>query len=143
MSRVTLADTIQYDPAFETRVQGRLYARFQLDADGAPDFEEDEDRLRHYIISLFLHSPNAADIVDVTYVMDDETYVDPIGYSKDGDNDFREQITSYGEVPIIVRVNMGKGVFQQLAWLSNMLENGHSGKSNSAIRVAINRLKTN
>ena len=136
-------DRVDYTPAFSRSVGGQLLARFRLDRDGDPECDVDDDGLRHYTIELFLTSPRADKIDEVKYVMDDPTYYDPVGYSDDSDNDFREVIQSYGEVPVVVKVKIGDRVYEQRAWLSNMLENGHAGNLTPAIAEAIRHIKAN
>lgn len=133
-------DRISYDPPFDQNVQGRAYARFRLGPDGQPEYEEDRDGLRHYPISVYLHSPRAREIDEVTYIMDDPSYYDPIGRSTDRANDFREEIWSYGDVPVVVKVRIADDKYEQRAWLSQMLDNGHQKDTNMAIRSAIQRI---
>ena len=129
--------------AFSDNVKGQLKARFRLDADGQPLYEDDDDGLRHYTIDLTLESPAAPDIDSVTYYMDDETYWDPVAVSNDRDNDFTEEISSYGDFEVEVTVQMRKHAYKQRAWLSSLLEAGHAGDTSPAIREAINRIKGN
>jgi hypothetical protein len=139
-------DRIAYAKPFQENVQGRLKARFRVDSDGVPMYEpHDEDsRLRVYTIDVFLVTPRSQEIKGVKYYMDDESYLDPEGYSDDADNEFREEITSYGDVEIVVTVEMaGRKKYEQRAWLSNMLENGHADDMTPAIRAAIQRIKVN
>ncbi|MCI0699887.1 MAG: hypothetical protein L0241_02215 [Planctomycetia bacterium] len=137
------ADPIDYTRSFADNVRGQLYARFRLGPDGTPEFEEDEDGLRHYTIDVYLRSPRADEIYEVKYVMDDPTYYDPVGYSADATNDFHEVIQSYGEVPVVVTVQIGGRVYEQRAWLSQMLTNGHGAGTTPVIRDAIERIKKN
>jgi hypothetical protein len=136
-------DPIDYSRTFREHVQGRLYARFHTDPKGEPEYEEDEEGLRHYTIDVHLESPRADEIDSVSYFMDDETYVDPNGYSEDADNDFREVIESYGQVLIEVTVNLGGRDYKQRVWLSQMLQNGYGGETNAAILDAIERIRKN
>jgi hypothetical protein len=138
-------DRIAYTGPFKDSVQGRLKARFRLDADGKPMYEPhpDDPRLRVYTIDVFLVTPRAKEIKGVRYYMDDPTYVEPEGYSDEAENEFREEITSYGDVEIVVTVEMPNHNYKQRAWLSNMLENGHADDMTPAIRTAIQRIKVN
>lgn len=131
-----------YSPAFAKHVRGKLKARFQLDADGDPLYVED-DGLRHYQLELTLESPRAAEIDSVTYILDDPTYYDPVAQSDDSDNDFREEITSYGDFQVLVRVQIGGHEYEQRAWLSNMLEEGYADQTTPSVRNALNRIKAN
>jgi hypothetical protein len=136
-------DIITYTRPFAENVKGQLYARFRLDPEGIPEFQRDEDGLRHYTIDVYLHSPRANEIDEVKYIMDDPTYYDPVGYSTDKANDFREEIQSYGQVPVVVKVQIGNQVYEQRVWLSQMLENGHLKDTNPGIQSAIQRIKVN
>jgi len=145
MSSNQALDRIAYSNPFRESVQGRLKARFRLDSDGTPMYEADDDdpRLRHYTIDVYLATPRASEIKRVSYYLDDPSYVDPQGYSDDIDNEFREEIASYGDVEIVVTVEMPKHKYEQRAWLSNMLENGHANDMTKAVRSAIERIKVN
>jgi hypothetical protein len=148
---MTSDDRIDYTEPFRSNVNGRLKARFRLDAEGKPQYEE-QGGLRHFYIDIFLSSARTDDIKEVKYFMNDATYLDPNGYSNDGGNEFREQITSYGDVEIVVTVVKTDGKkYEQRAWLSNMLENGHATDldvdaetpKSRAIRAALQRIRTN
>lgn len=136
-------DRIAYTEPFQDRVRGRLKARFRLDAEGKPVNEphSEDRRLRVYTIDVFLDTPRAREIQGVRYYMDHPSYEDPEGYSDDRDNQFREEITSYGDVEIIVTVELPDHKYEQRAWLSNMLENGHAADMTPAVRDAILRIK--
>ena len=146
MKSAQATDRIDYTKPFKENVQGRLKAQFRVDSDGTPMYQpHDEDpRLRVYTIDVFLATPRTKEIKRVKYYMDDDSYVDPDGYSDDADNEFREEITSYGDVEIVVTVEMSNHKkYEQRAWLSNMLENGHADEMTPAIRAAIQRIKVN
>ena len=136
-------DRIDYTRPFAENVKGQLYARFELGPNGEPLFVEDEDGLRYYAIDVFLHSPRAKDIFDVRYIVDDPTYDDPVGFSGDRANDFPEFVQSYGELPVIVKVQIGPRVYEQRTWLSQMLENGHAKDATPAIQAALQQIKLN
>jgi hypothetical protein len=143
------SNRIVYTKPFREKVQGQLKARFRLDSDGKPMYEPDdeEEDLRHYTMDVSLETPRASEIKGVSYYMNDPSYVDPEGYSEDADNDFQEEIQSYGDVEILVTVEMtdqkSDHEYEQRAWLSNMLENGHADDMTPAIRAAIRRIKAN
>ncbi len=138
-------DSIVYTDPFKENVQGRLMAQFRLDSVGKPKYERhpDDRRLRVYTIDVYLKTTRAQEIKAVHYYMDDPSYIDPEGYSDQADNEFREEITSYGDVEIVVTVEMSKHKYEQRAWLSNMLENGHADDTTLAIQNAIDRIKVN
>jgi len=138
-------DSIVYTKPFRESVQGRLKAEFRLDSDKTPMYEphNEDPRLRVYTIDVFLATPLKKEIKGVKYYLDDPSYVDPEGYSYDADNEFRQEIASYGDVEIIVTVEMSDHKYEQRAWLSNMLENGHADDMTPAIRAAIQRIRVN
>jgi hypothetical protein len=140
---MTSPTPIDYEPAFARNVRGQLYARFRLGPDGTPEYSEDPDGLRHYPIAVFLDSSRAADIDEVTYTLEAPLTFDPDGTSRDAANDFREEFWSYGDAPVLVRVKIGDQVYGQRAWLSNMLEHGHSANMSASIRSAIQRIRVN
>jgi hypothetical protein len=127
-------------------VNGRLRARFKLDADGRPIFFRGgrlDPRFRHYQINLYLDSPFHDRISRVLYYINDPTFEDKEGWSEDRDNCFVVEIQTYGDVPIEVTVIIeGRKILQE-AWLSQMLINGHSGDMNPGIKSAIERIKLN
>jgi hypothetical protein len=142
-------DHIDYTKPFMENVKGQLKARFRLDPEGRPQFTEHKG-LRHYTIDVFLTTKRTKEIKCVHYYMDDPSYIDPNGYSDDADNEFREEISSYGDVEILVTVEMGsKEKYEQRAWLSKMLENGHASDvdmgtpKSRAIRAALQRIRAN
>jgi hypothetical protein len=141
-----MPDKVNYTEPFRDIVQGRLNATFRLDADQEPlyDTYDDEPRLRHYAIDLQLISPNSAAIDQVTYYMEDSSFeYDPEGQTGDRDNQFPMEINSYGDVEVLVTVSIGGRKIKQRAWLSNMLENGHSEDMRPTIREALRRIKAN
>jgi hypothetical protein len=76
--------------------------------------------------------------------MDDSSFVDPEGYSANSQDNFEEEVTSYGDVEVKVTIEMANGdEYTQRAWLSHMLENGHRGEKNPAVRAAIERIERN
>jgi len=135
---------IKYTKNFSDKVKGQLRAQFRLDAHGAPLFRTVEDGLKEYRINLSLSDSTAPDIESVTYFLDDETFWDPVAASNDRDNDFTQQISSYGNVLVKVTVWFDNGSkIKQEAWLSNLLEAGHAGDDSPAIRNAIADIEAN
>lgn len=135
--------SITYARSFRESVGEGLTARFKLDANGGPLYEKDEEGTKHYFIELRLHSPRAQEIDKVSYLLG-ETYYDPIRNSKDRDNDFCEEITSYGNYPIKVKVQIGSHLYVQESWLSELLEAGYAaGGANEVIRQALRDIKGN
>lgn len=140
-----VADRIDYNNSFREMVRGQLKARFRLDSEGEPMWEPhpDDRRLRCYIIDMFLETPRAREIRGVAYYLNDPSYLAPEGYSDNGNNQFREEITSFSDVEIVVTVQMERGEYKQRARLSEMLENGHADEMTPAIRTALQLIKVN
>ncbi|MBN9119935.1 MAG: hypothetical protein J0I06_12365 [Planctomycetes bacterium] len=133
-------DRIDYTRPFAEQVEGTLYARFRLDADGVPIYEVwGGDRF--YTIDVYLLSPKAAGIDEVTYFFDDSASPEPLGSSADRANDFRATIDSPGDARLRVEVRIGDSVYEQRAWLSQMLENGYAKGATPAVRSAILHIK--
>lgn len=139
-----LLDRIEYTRAFADRIKGRLYARFVLDRGGEPVFDPDPEfpETRHYLIDLYLYSPLAAEIDVVTYHLLVPGFPDPDISSEDEPNDFRAGIQTYGDMQLDVTVNVMSVLYKQRARLSAMLENGHAGELNPAVRDALARIKS-
>src|SRR5262245_146581 len=140
-----VTDNIAYTEPFQEHVQGRLKAQFHLGANGQPEFDPhpDDTRLRVYTIDVFLDSPRAPQIKKVEYLLDDPTFEDDKGWSTDRDNQFREEISTYGDVEIEVTVTIDGHKYKQRAWLSHMLENGHATTMTPTIRSALESIRAN
>lgn len=102
---------------------GKLIARFVTDPAGRPEFTKDKDGLKHYWIDLVFEPARSADVEGVTFVLDQNTYHDPIRLV-DADTDFTERISSYGDFPVIAKVEADD--FATLTGtLHHMLRRGH------------------
>jgi hypothetical protein len=85
----------------EVIIKPTLKARFLLDRNGNPRFEDDGEH-KHYEIELYIDdAPD--DTFAVTYILD-ESYYDPVVESKKKDASFGEEITSYGDYVIFAKV---------------------------------------
>jgi hypothetical protein len=133
-------DRIDYTRPFTEHVRGTLYARFRLDADGAPMYEV-WNGARLYTIDVYLHSPRPAEVEAVSYYFDDPTAPGALGDSTDRDNDFLVTIESPGDALLRVQVRVGGRMYEQRAWLSQMLENGYPKEAAPAIQSAILDIK--
>jgi hypothetical protein len=133
---------IRYNEAFQANVKGTLCARFQLDSQGNP-LSGDEDGTTFYFIELRLDSPDAEKIQKVTYLLDEASYWEPERESKDWQQAFAEEITSYGDFLVRVEVQMRTGRYVQQALLSEMLEAGHANDANPQIKQAIAYIRNN
>ena len=137
-----MSKQVQLTESFRVNVQGTLDARFQLDADGRPVQEEDDEG-HFYFINLRLKSPQRNKIDKVTYLLD-ASYTVSSRFSKDGDTDFLAEITAYGDYVLTVKIQMGKHLYVEKAWLSALLEAGHAGEAvTGPIRDAIDDIKAN
>lgn len=143
-------DRIDYTRPFAENVQGTFYARFRLDADGAPMYEiagYQDGPARYYKIDVYLHSTKSDAITSVHYALDDGEAVKVLGRSEDRHNDFRATIESAGDVLLLIQVWMGPlgslRKYEQRAWLSQMLENGYDKEPSSEVTSAILRIKVN
>jgi hypothetical protein len=118
---------VRYNKLFAEKVGGKVRARFRLE-EGEPFYEADEDEegneLRHYYIFVSLEAPKAT-VEQVTYNLLDETYEDPVAESDDPNDNFRTDITSYGDYPIRIEAQTGARVYVQKAKLSELLKDGH------------------
>lgn len=136
---MNLTDQIDYARPFAEDVKGKLYARFRLDAERIPMYAV-SDGARYYTIDIYLHSPRADTIDGVTYLIDDPTTPESLGESDDRVNDFAAAIECPGDALLRVQVRIGGRVYEQRAWLSQMLENGYPRVATSyfdAVRSAI------
>lgn len=137
-------DRIDYTRPFIENVRGTLYARFRLDADGIPMYENagsESGLARYYTIDVYLLSPRATEIDEVIYSIGDGTGSNVLGKTADQANDFRATIESPGDAMLRIQVRIGDKVYDQRAWLSQMLENGYDGNPPAEVKSAILRIK--
>ena len=135
---------ITYTRPFRDNVKGIIRARFRPDRNGNPLYELDEDDRKVFTIELSLDAPTAQTIDSVAYYMDDPTFSeDPEAVSIDRDNAFAEEITSYGDLEIVVTVQIGTHAFKQRVWLSSLLEVGHQEDMRPSVRQAIDEIANN
>lgn len=145
-------DRIDYTRPFTENVQGTLYARFRLDPGGAPMYELD-GRVHIYAIDVYLHTPKAAEIGAVDYYLGEVSDQTHLGRSIDRHNDFPLAIESGGDAVLVVQVSFGHPfvvspvgfgrVYEQRAWLSQMLDNGYGSDPPPEVRSALIRVKVN
>ena len=128
--------------AFPAKLSGRAYARFLLTPGGEPRFEPDADdpTVRHYLIDLHFHSPKADEIDVVKYHLLDPGFARTFE-SGDEPNDFRAPVQTNSDSLIDVTADVMSILYRQRTTLSAMLEAGHAGTTNPAVREAIDRLK--
>lgn len=135
---------IRYTAEFSKTVQGTLKAEFQLNAAGEP-VPHVEDGTTFYFMTLSLHVPPAVatTIRQVTYVLDQASYWEPERTSRNGNRNFAEEITSYGDFLVRVVVKLPTSQVIQQALLSDMLEAGHEANMTPAIQNAIDYIRAN
>jgi hypothetical protein len=119
---------------------GKIAARFKLDKDGKPRYLI-SGGLKNYLIDLYVESASP-DLGSVTYKLDN-SYYDPIRESDNRDNSFMEEITSYGDYPVLVEAQLGRRLVAEKINLSSLLEEGHKGAQDKPeILAAINDIKS-
>lgn len=136
---------------FRGRLHGKLKSHFLLDEYDRPKYSTLSDGMRQYDMELFLESPLSDNINSVSYFINDPTFVGNACSSQNASKRFTVEISSYGDVEIIVTVTMKDGsTFRHSEQLSDMLETGleeeeeYYDKSNRmAITDAMNRILAN
>ena len=136
-------DRISKVSSFPAKLDGRVYARFRMADAGEPQVVTDPDApvARYYAIDLHLHSPVADDIDYVQYHLLDPAFAHEDLRSEDEPNDFRYRVETDRDSPVDVTVDTVSVLYRQRTTLSAMLEAGHAGSTNVAVRDAIARLK--
>lgn len=125
---------------FSSNMGGKIAARFKLDKDGKPRYLI-SGGLKNYLIDLYVESASP-DLGSVTYKLDN-SYYDPIRESDNRDNSFMEEITSYGDYPVLVEAQLGRRLVAEKINLSSLLEEGHKGAQDKPeILAAINDIKS-
>lgn len=121
-------------------IGGKVAARFRLDEQGNPTFLAEPSGKKNYFIDLYLESENP-DLANVTYKLD-SSYYDPIRESADKATAFKEEITSYGDYPVVVEAQVGRHLLAEKIKLSSLLEVGHKeSRDKPEIFDAINTIK--
>lgn len=136
-------DRISNIASFPAKLDGHVYARFQMGAEGEPQVATDPatPESKYYLIDLHLHSSIARDIDYVQYHLLDPGFSQPDLRSEDEPNDFRYTIETDRDSLIDVTVSTVSVLYRQRTKLSAMLEAGHADTTNAAVREAIDRLK--
>jgi hypothetical protein len=116
----------------------KLTATFELDDDGEPKKIMQGD-LSHYIINVGVDDP-PPDTYAVTYKLH-PSYYDPIREVRSKDNQFEENLTSYGDFQVQADLRTGKRVEAVAANLSEALQRGYEGKTTPQIAAAISAIK--
>jgi|GEM_PF-6130351 len=116
----------------------KLIANFILDQTGRPKAIEEGDK-RHYLIRLAIAGA-PKDTYAVTYKLD-ESYQDPMREARNAAEEFSEELTSYGDYPVLAQIRTKLGVEPVSAALSQALELGNQGKLTPEIQDALDNIR--
>lgn len=111
-----------------------LKATFVTNEKGEPEFIE-SNGVKHYKIKLALDEV-PEDAYAVTYELDD-SYYDPIRENHDPSSGFTEELTSYGDYNVNVKVRSRMGTRMMRSSLAEALEFGYRDQPSAAVRSAI------
>ena len=118
----------------------KLIAKFQLDSENKPQFDDDGDH-KHYAIELAIEgAPD--DTYAVTYELD-ESYYDAIRESKQKGSNFSEEITSYGDYIVKAKVRTQKKVETIAVTLSKALQSSYANTELKEIKKAVEDIEQN
>ncbi len=118
----------------------RIKATFQLDEQGKPIAIQRGD-LKHYNITLHIEGA-PVDTYAVTYVLH-ETYYEPVRESLNIDDNFSEDLSSYGDYSVQAKIRTKNGTISIASMLSLALVHGHKGQGTQAIEDAIKDIAAN
>jgi hypothetical protein len=116
----------------------KIKAVFVTDAKGEPEYIE-SGGVKHFKIQLALED-TPADAYAVTYELHD-SYYDAIRENHDRDEGFRENLTSYGDYDIQVKVRTRGGPRLLRSSLADALQQGHADGHSQAVEQAIAVIK--
>lgn len=114
-----------------------LVARFRLNKDGRPKFVREGD-LKHFEIELAIDQP-PTDTFAVTYRLH-SSYYDPVRESLATKENFKEELTSYGDYRVRADVRRSSRTVQLSEKLSEALRKGHADESSPEILAAIQEI---
>ena len=117
--------------------QPKIKARFLLDADGRPRGRSSG----HYAIRLSIDEP-PPDSYAVTYELDD-SYYDPIRESRNQSGGFPEEITSYGDYPIVAKIRTRHATTTIKRSLAEALDESHHGDPGEDVKKALSDIRKN
>lgn len=114
--------------------KSNLIAKFALDSDGKPRFIE-RGGLKHYMIRLGVEGA-PEDAYAVTYKLD-PSYYDSLREVRKAEDNFQEELTSYGDYVVQADVRSKERVEAIATNLSQALHRGHQEASTPEIESAI------
>jgi hypothetical protein len=117
-----------------------LVAMFELDDKGRPKFEK-RNGLKHYWIKLKVDgAPD--DTYAVTYKLH-ESYYDPLRESRDRQNSFQHQLTSFGDYVVQAKIRAPQGIGSVAEPLKTALKRGHASNLSSPVVDALKDIAEN
>jgi hypothetical protein len=123
--------------------RGSLLARFVL-RDGKPEFVTGDEGERHYTFDLIFEPEGGGAVESVTYMLDEETYHDPIRLAEQTGRRFTTRTTSYGDYLVVAQVETEDGFDAVSGMLSELLRRGHpDAAGHPAITRAISDIASN
>jgi len=123
--------------------RGTLLARFVL-RDGRPEAVTGDEGERHYTFDLIFEPADGSDVESVTYVLDEETYHDPIRLAEQAGRRFTTRTTTYGDYLVVAKVETADGFDAVSGMLSELLRRGHpDADRHPAIAQAISDIASN
>lgn len=128
-------------PRSESDVPWQAIARFPLDPNGVPRFD-DVEGIPHYWVDLSVESPDLNAITWAEYRMSRPDRSQS-GYSDVRGTNFTDIFRASGDFEVRVRVAVNGHRFEDQAKLSAMLEAGHAKDMTPTIRDTITRMKAN
>jgi hypothetical protein len=117
-----------------------LKATFQLDEQGQPERIQNAG-LNHYLIKVEIEDA-PEDTYAVTYQLD-ESYYEPVRESRDPQQRFAEDLTSFGDYPIQAKIRTKGGVLTVSSPLSAALKAGHQPQLTAEIQTALSDIQLN
>jgi hypothetical protein len=112
----------------------KIKAVFVTDANGEPEYIE-SGGVKHFKIQLQMEG-TPKDAYAVTYELH-KSYYDAIRENHDRDEGFREDLTSYGNYDIKVKVRSRQGTSMLITSLVDALLAGHADNRTKAVEQAI------
>jgi hypothetical protein len=125
------------NPYFDGKVKGRIRAEF---VGGDEPIAQLGERLNHYQVRVFLETQNP-DIERVTYKLD-PTYYDPVRESVDRSRNYEVSLTTYGDYPVTVEVQVGSEIVRQTTPLLELLQETHRQSHSPRIQDALREIAT-
>lgn len=131
---------IRQDKFFDERVHGHISAELELDENGKP-ISIRVGRLNLYKIRLRVITENPM-VRRVVYHLDPTCY-DPVRESDDRHNGFPIETTTYGDLSLLIDVQVGVEIVRRQAMVSQLLKETYKESSNALITEAIEEILCN